>query len=206
MSTDLQTSAAGTDALDVRDMADLQAGRNEALDRLMERHQVRLLHYLIRSLQDEEDARDLAQETFVRVFQHASRYDPRQRFLTWLYAIASNLVRDRYRWRTRHPQTSLDAGLSADGGDGGLSLRDTLVSSDALPSDRLAGSERVGQIRQAIAALPEEWRQPLLLSEYEELSHEEIGRVLGCSAKAVELRIYRARKELKSLLGRFLEA
>src|SRR5260370_967835 len=69
----------------------------------------KLFHYLIRCLQDEDDAADLAQETFVRVYRQRAKFDLGQKFSTWLYAIATNLVKDRYRYRTRHPQVPLDA-------------------------------------------------------------------------------------------------
>lgn len=90
-------------------MARLAGGHDAALNDLMDRHAERLFHYLVRSLQNEEDAADLAQETFARVCRNRAKFDPNQKFTTWLYAIASNLVRDRYRWRSRHPRVSLEA-------------------------------------------------------------------------------------------------
>src|SRR5580765_1457108 len=100
-------NAPSLDESDAADMQRLGAGHNAALNDLMERHGERLFHYLIRSLQNEDDAADLAQEAFVRVYQHRAKFDGRQKFSTWLYAIASNLVKGRYRWRSRHPQVSL---------------------------------------------------------------------------------------------------
>ena len=103
------TNPAGDDGQDADEMARLAGGHDPALNRLMERHAEKLFHYLVRSLQNESEAADLAQETFVKVYQNRAKFDTRQKFSTWLYAIASNLVRDRYRWRARHPQVSLDA-------------------------------------------------------------------------------------------------
>jgi RNA polymerase sigma-70 factor, ECF subfamily len=77
----------------------------------MERHAQKLLHCLVRSLQDESDAADLAQETFVKVYQNRARFDPRQKFTTWLYAIASNLVR---KTRPRKNKRSMEGGRSID--------------------------------------------------------------------------------------------
>src|SRR5258708_25202197 len=94
---------------DALDMARLAAGHDAALNDLMARHAEKVFHYLIRQLQNETEAEELAQETFVRVYQNRGRYDPRARFSTWLYTIATNLARDRWRWRRRHPQVSLDA-------------------------------------------------------------------------------------------------
>ena len=98
-----------TDDQDRADMIRLSAGHDDALNDLMDRHGKKLFHYLARALQSEDDAADLAQETFCRVYQSRAKYNPRQKFSTWLYAIATNLVKDRYRYRTRHPQVSLDA-------------------------------------------------------------------------------------------------
>lgn len=193
--------SATPDDQDLTDMERLVAGRDASLDDLMERHGETLFHYLIRSLQNEADAADLAQETFVRVYQHRARFDPKQKFSTWLYTIATNLVKDRYRYRSRHPQVSLDAENEATGG----SFRESLPGHNPTPSESLQGEERMEAVRKAVGQLPEELRAPLILSEYEELSHIEIGTVLDCSAKAVETRIYRARKQLRASLHGLLE-
>jgi RNA polymerase sigma factor (sigma-70 family) len=182
-------------------MAQLAAGHDAALNHLMERHSEKLFHYLVRALQNEDDAADLAQEAFARVYANRARFDPRQKFSTWLYAIATNLVRDRYRWRKRHPQVSLDAANEATGNDFGESLPDPAPTA----SETAQKNERAEAVRLAVAALPELLRVPLLLSEYEEKSHAEIGHILQCSAKAVEVRIYRARQQLRASLARVLE-
>ena len=189
------------DELDVQDMSRLTAGHEAALNSLMERHAGKLFNYLVRCLQNEDDAADAAQETFVKVYQSRARFDPDQKFSTWLYTIAANLVKDRYRWRSRHPQISLDAESDTTGD----SFRESLPGNDPLPHERAQTAERSEAIRRAVAALPEELRQPLILAEYEERSHAEIGAVLGCSAKAVETRIYRARQQLRVSLGSLLE-
>ena len=194
-------NAPKSDEHDMHDMSRLAAGHDAALNELMERHAEKLFHYLVRSLQCEEDAADLAQETFVKVYQSRTRFDPSQKFSTWLYAIASNLVRDRYRWRSRHPQISLDAQSDATG----KSFRDSLAGNDPSPNESVQVEERAEAVRRAVAALPEELRQSLILAEYEERSHAAIGQILGCSAKAVETRIYRARQQLRASLGHLLE-
>ena len=185
------------DELDQADMARLISGHDPALNDLMERHAEKLFHYLTRCLHNEEDAADLAQDAFVRAYQNRTKFDPSQRFSTWLYAIATNLVKDRYRWRARHPQLSLDAESSVTG----KTFRDSLPEDEPLPHERLQAHERAEAVRRAVAALPEELRQPLILAEYEDRSHAEIGKILRCSAKAVETRIYRARQQLRASLG-----
>ena len=191
---------ADADEQDRLDMARLASGHGAALNDLMERHAERIFQYLVRSLQNEEDAADLAQETIVRVYQNRTKFDAAKRFSTWLYAIASNLVRDRYRWRGRHQQVSLDADNEATGN----SFSESLPENRPSPSEATQAEERAETVRRAVAALPEKWRVPLVLAEYEEKSHAEIGEILNCSAKAVEVRIYKARQQLRESLAPLL--
>jgi RNA polymerase sigma-70 factor, ECF subfamily len=191
--------AGSTDQEDREEMARLNAGQDAALNSLMDRHSERLFHYLVRQLNNESDAADLAQETFVRVYHHRARFDPTQKFSTWLYAIATNLLRDRFRWHQRHPQVSLDAEH-----EGAGSILDTLPDGAASASEQMAAEERAVEVRAAIESLPDELRTPLILSEYEGLSHAEISAVLSCSVKAVETRLYRARNHLRKRLAGML--
>jgi RNA polymerase sigma-70 factor, ECF subfamily len=189
-----------TEQEDREDMARLTAGHDAALNALMDRHSARLFHYLVRQLKNESDAADLAQESFVRIYHNRARFNPAQKFSTWLYAIATNLARDRFRWHQRHPQVSLDADREE-----GRSILDALPDAAASASEQLEAEERASEVRTAVQALPEELRTPLLLSEYEGLSHAEIGEVLSCTAKAVETRLYRARNQLRKGLARIVE-
>jgi len=196
----LSEPANPADERDRADMRRLTAGHDASLNELMERHAPKLFNYLIRCLQNEEDAADAAQETFVRVYQNRAKFDPNQRFSTWLYAIATNLVKDRYRYRTRHPQVSLDAENQMTGKD----FREALPAESPSPTEAMEATERAETVRQAVAALPDELRIPLLLAEYEERSHAEIGEILHCTAKAVETRIYRARQQLRMSLAQLI--
>ena len=188
-----------SETLDQADMLLLAGGHDEALNNLIERHSRMLLHYLIRQLQNETDAEEAAQETFVRVYQHRKNFHSKEKFKTWLYAIATNLVKDRYRWRSRHPTVSLDSHTQ----ESGLPLGEKLPDQDESPSELLESHEQLEALRRAIAGLPEELRTPLILFEYENLSHREIASVMRCSAKSVEARIYRARRRLKGLFANF---
>jgi RNA polymerase sigma-70 factor (ECF subfamily) len=190
-----------SDEQDLRDMARLAAGQDSALNDLMERHSQRVFHYLLRALQNEEDAADLAQETFVRVYRNRRAFNSKQKFTTWLYAVATNLVKDRFRWRSRHPAVSFEA----DGPDAGRSLKEVLPDSGATPEENLQASERAVQVRKAVGALPEELREPLLLAVYEDLSQAEIAEILKCSTRAVENKLYRARNRLRESLARVLK-
>src|SRR5947207_1050556 len=101
-------SEINSDEQDRLDMRRLAGGHDAALNDLMSRHAQRLFHYLWRQLQDEDDANDLAQETFVKVYQHRAKFRGTSKFSTWLYVIATNLARSHWRWKGRHPEVSLD--------------------------------------------------------------------------------------------------
>jgi RNA polymerase sigma-70 factor (ECF subfamily) len=194
-------NALSSDEQDALDMTRLVKGHDAALNDLMERHGPKLFHYLIRCLQNEEDAADLAQETFVRVYQNRTKFRPDAKFSTWLYTIATNLVKTRYRFRSRHPEVSLDA----DNDQTGHGFRDSLPGRDPTPSDCVQADERAEAVRLAVTELPADLRTPLILAQYEERSQAEIGEILGCSAKAVEMRIHRARQQLRARLSNLLE-
>jgi RNA polymerase sigma-70 factor (ECF subfamily) len=194
-------SATQSESDDCADMARLAAGKDSALNDLMDRHATKLFNYLVKSLGDESDAADLAQDTFVRVYQHRDRFDPSRKFSTWLYTIATNLVKDRYRYRSRHPQVSMDAANEATGVD----LREVLPDDKPSASESLEAEERAEAVRRAIAALPEELRLPIILFEYEELTSSEISEVLGGSVKAIESRIFRARQRLRASLTKLTQ-
>jgi RNA polymerase sigma-70 factor (ECF subfamily) len=189
-----------TNALDQADMARLAGGQDAALNDLMDRHAAKVFHFLHRMLRNEDDANDLAQETFVRVFQHSSRFDPKAKFTTWLYTIAGNLARNHHRWRSRHPDVSLDAPNQ----DTGQNLGDVLPATVASPDEATATAERAEVVRAAVQALPDDMREAVILCEWEDLSVADVAAVLESTPKAVESRLYRARQLLREQLRRWL--
>jgi RNA polymerase sigma-70 factor (ECF subfamily) len=193
------TAPTGEDQ-DRSDMARLMAGCDAALNELMGRYGERLYHYLLRVVQSEADAGDLAEEAFVRVYLHRAQFQANRKFSTWLYTIATNLARDWQRHQARHPQVSLDA----PGPASEHSLAETLAETKPKPDEVLESAERAEAVRKAVRALPEDLRTPLVLSVYEAKSYAEIAEILGCSNKAVEMRLYRARQELRERLGALL--
>jgi RNA polymerase sigma-70 factor, ECF subfamily len=190
-----------TDELDRAAMASLASGRDAALNELIERHGPRIFHYVLRSLNDEEEAADIAQETFFRVYQNRGKFRSDARFTPWLYMIATNLLRDRLRRMMRHPEVSLQ-GLEEMSGPG---VVERSVPATPSPDEDAISNERAEAVRNAVQALPEDLRTPLILAEYENRSHAEIGTMLNCSAKAVEMRIYRARHQLRAALQTILQ-
>lgn len=188
------------DALDRADMARLANGHATALNDLMERHATAVFQFLCRMLNNEEDAHDLAQETFVRVFQHSARFRPDSRFTSWLYTIAANLARNHHRWRSRHPNVSLDGR----GNEIDQNLGERLPAEERSPSEEAVFEERSRAVRAAVQALPAEMREAVILCEWQELAVAEAAAVLRTSPKAVESRLYRARQQLRDRLARWL--
>jgi RNA polymerase sigma-70 factor (ECF subfamily) len=188
------------DQQDALAMSQLVAGHDAALNDLIDRHGQRLFHYLLRLLQQDDEAADLAQETFVRVYQNRARFDPRHKFSTWLYTIATHLAHDRQRWKARRPNVSIDSGPPGSTSTLGAILPDP--GSD--PGEQLVKNERAAAVRSAIASLPENFRVPLVLAEYEDKSVAEIAEILECTPKAVENRLYRARQQLRTALEKLL--
>lgn len=184
---------------DIEVMARLGAGDDLALNELMDRWRIRLISYLMRMVGEETAAIDLAQETFVRVYQARQSYRPAAAFSTWLFAIATNLARQHLRWQRRHPAISLDDD-TRDTED----LHDQIPSDAHTPAQSAQEAERARAVRQAITGLPQDLREAVILFEYEGMSHAEIASVTGCSPKAVETRLYRARQTLRQKLRLFL--
>jgi RNA polymerase sigma-70 factor (ECF subfamily) len=184
---------------DISAMRRLREGEDLALNEIMERWHRRVTSYLLRFTGNETVAIDLAQETFVRVYQSRKRYRPEAKFSTWLFAIASNLAREHFRWLKRHPTASLN---EADEAERPLSER---VAADGLnPSEAAENIEQTRAVRDAVMSLPNDLREAVVLFEYEDMSHEQISAIVGCSRKAVETRLYRARGILRERLKHWL--
>lgn len=189
-----------TDALDRADMERLAAGHDAALNDLMERHATPVFHFLCRILNNEDDANDLAQEAFARVFQSRAKFRTNEKFSTWLFTIAANLARNQIRWRSRHPNISLDA----ETGVAEQTLASTLPASGAAPNEQALAAERVGAVRTAVGQLPADLREAIVLCEWEEKSVTEAAAILEATPKAVESRLYRARQNLREQLKPWL--
>jgi RNA polymerase sigma-70 factor (ECF subfamily) len=188
------------DARDRADMERLIAGHDVALNDLMERHAKPVFHFLCRMLGNEDDANDLAQETFVRVFKSRDSFRAEQRFSTWLFTIAANLARNHFRWRTRHPNISLDA----ESPETEQSLGSTLPANNPAPNDQALAAERAKAVRLAVGKLPEDLREAIVLCEWEEHTVVEAAAILETTPKAVESRLYRARQILRARLKSWL--
>ncbi|MGA2852514.1 MAG: sigma-70 family RNA polymerase sigma factor [Verrucomicrobiota bacterium] len=188
------------DARDRADMERLIAGRDTALNDLMQRHATPVFHFLCRMVGNEDDANDLAQETFVRVFKSSGSFRTSERFSTWLYTIAANLARNHFRWRSRHPNISLET----ENAETEQTLGSTLPSDIPAPNEQALDAERAAAVRAAVGKLPDDLREAIVLCEWEEHSLVEAATILETTPKAVESRLYRARQILRENLKLWL--
>ena len=170
-------------------MRRLQEGEDQGLNELMDRWRDPLVGYLARYVGHREDAVDLAQEAFVRVYRNHSRFRLEKTFSTWLYTIATNLARNHLRWRSRHPDRAGRFEVTLDRPD-----------SNPTPSQELVATERAGEVREAVMRLPPNLREVVLLYYYQHLPQAEIAAVLRTTPKAVETRLRRARSRLEARL------
>jgi RNA polymerase sigma-70 factor (ECF subfamily) len=173
-----------------------RGGDTQAFEQLMMAHQQRVLSTAWRMLGNVEDARDAAQEVFLRLYKHLPKYDARQEFAGWLYRIVINVCHDVARKRG-HRYTSLEAEQET----GQLPI---LLSRDNSEHAAMQAEEQAIVLR-ALATLTEKERAALVLRDLEGLPTEEVAQILGSSATTVRSQISTARTKIKQYRDRFLK-
>jgi RNA polymerase sigma factor (sigma-70 family) len=173
-------------------MAALQAGQDAALAPLMERWELGVKSFLLRLGVPTSDVEDVAQEAFVKLYETRARFRAGAAFKPWLLTLAGNLGRNRLRWRVRRREDSFEA--MDDLRSGGFQHADPSAS---VVAEKKALAQTV---RAAVEALPNNLREAVVCVELEELSYNDAAQILGCTAKAVETRLYRAREQLRKAL------
>jgi RNA polymerase sigma-70 factor (ECF subfamily) len=171
------------------------AGDRERFGTLVERYQGRLINYLYRLVRNLDEAHDLAQEVFVRVYQALDRFDPQYRFSTWLFRVAQNAAIDVIRKR-RFRMVPLSR--PDDDGEGSWEIELEAGGPGAL--ETLETEESGARVRAAIEGLPWEYRELILLRHYGELAYDEIAEAKGMPLGTVKNKLFRARQMLKGVL------
>ena len=177
------------------------AGDRDAFGALVLRHQRGLVNYIFRLVGSRDVASDLSQEVFLKVFVSLDSFDPRYRFTTWLYRVASNRAIDHLR--RRQPRT---LSLSEPSCSDDSPAAPAIAGSDPSPDDILRGHELERRISEAIAALPTGYRQLILLRHRQNCRYDEIARITRLPLGTVKNRIFRAREILRNRLGDLLGA
>jgi RNA polymerase sigma factor CnrH len=171
-----------------------RAGDQRAFSQLMGRHKHWAYRFVRRYVGDADEAYDVVQDAFVAAMSNLHRYDPERPFDVWLRRIALNKCRDR----ARRDAVRRAFGLSRKGPEETEAVADTAAGAEQT----LASTTALAALDQAIAALPLALKEPLVLTVLEGLSQKEAGALLGLSAKAVEVRVYRAKRQLAEMLDR----
>ena len=170
-------------------------GDRRAFSELVDLYKDKIFHLAYRMLYNVEEAEDVVQETFLRVYSNLHRFDENQKFSTWIYRIGTNLCIDRLR---RRKQTySLDAEVSENEGADWYSM---LPSDDRTPEGELILSETQEQVRKAIDALPEKYKSAVILRYLHDMSLQEISEILNMPVTTVKTRVHRGREYLRERL------
>ena len=196
--------------LDDELMERYRKGDESAFTLLVRRHQQPLINFIARFINDRDNAEDLAQETFIRIFKAAYRYKPGHvHFKTWMYHIAKNLCKNEIRNRERRIKYRVDNVMNS-GNDKSSDAKeiDLIANAPANPAFQpeieLEHKELSNAIQKAIAELPEQYRLPLVLRDLQGLSYDEISEVLKLRSGTTKSRINRARLMLKDKLKPFI--
>ncbi len=177
-------------------------GDQAAFEDLVVKYQQPVMNFIYRTVPDQTEAEDLAQNVFIQAWKARERYQVSAKFSTWLFTIARNLSLNEIRRRTRHTAESMDAPI----GDGESdSVRQYEDRNRSVPAEDLIRGELEDKVAEAVADLPENQRAAMLLAQDQETSYEDIAQILDCSLSATKSIIFRARETLKQRLKPYLK-
>ncbi len=172
-----------------------------AFETLVERYQNRLLAILFHMVGNLEEAEDLCQEVFLRVYKARKGYRPRARFSTWLFTIANNLAINHLRSKGRNPSVSLQGGTDS---RTAAAVGQYLTGREGTPSSQMRQAELADLVKDALGVLNEDQKMAVLLNKFEEMSYAEIADVMSRSPAAVKSLLARARNQLREQLETYL--
>ncbi len=189
---------------DVRLMLEVRDDNAAAFEELVLRYQDRLVTILRHLVGNQDQAEDLTQEVFLRVYRSRKTYEPGAKFATWLFTIANNVASNSLRSKSRRKEVNLS---TTESGPMGAQPMERMLqaSSGAMPARRLDKAEMRDVVRLALESLGERQRMAVLLSKYESLSYADIAETLEMSPQAVKSLLSRARLNLKEILQPYME-
>lgn len=195
---DTEATAAQTDVPELDLVRKAQAGETGAFDQLVSRYRTRVFGMIYNMVHNEQDAWDLAQDSFVKAWKSIARFRGQSSFYTWIYRIVMNVTIDALRKKqVRSGGAEFDDAIQPKEID---PASRTVPHPDALPHERMEHKEIRDRIDAAIAQLSPEHRAVILMKEIEGMQYHEIAESLGCSIGTVMSRLFYARKKLQNLL------
>lgn len=186
-------------------MLQVKHGNAAAFNELVARYQARLLTVLEHLVNNREQAEDLAQEVFLRVFRARERYEPGARFSTWLFTIANNVALNSQRSKSRRREVGVPERMGSDSTPMQLDQM-ALAASGQMPARALDKAEAAEVVRLALESLNPRQRMALLLSKFEGMSYQDIAASMDMTAQAVKSLLSRARENLRVILSPYVES
>jgi len=176
------------------------AGDEEAFVILFHRYKVRVFNYFLRHIGGRALAEDLLQSTFLKIHRSRKSYQPSAAFSTWIFTIASNLLKDATRVERRRGAIVELGQVRERVAMGSSRLESVLTSSEKNPEIEYGEREIADHVRQAVQSLPSDQREVILLTKFEGFKYEEIARILNTTVGAVKVKAHRAMKALEKIL------
>ena len=186
---------------DVQLMLDVKAGDEQSFELLLHRYRSPLVNFLYRMVRNREQAEDLAQEVFLRVYRSRTTYEPSAKFTTWLYRIATNLAVNHAR-DTRHERPGNTVRL--DEPDQETGTTPDLADDSLTAEEQILKRERLAAIRSVVNALPERQRVAVIMHKYQQMDYRQIAGVLKLSESATKSLLFRAYETLREQLKEFV--
>ena len=186
-------------SVDVELMLKVKTGDTAAFEQLVTRHQHAIVGTVVKMMGSANDAEDVAQQVFVRIWKSAHRYEPTAKFTTWMFTITRNLVFNESRKRSRRSEVSVEEREED-------FHQSHAEKSSAEPDNTALHNELVDAIDACIQSLPEKQRMAVVLRRYEDMPYEEIGTILDLTLPAVKSLLFRARNQMKEELQKYLDA
>ncbi|ANC75491.1 RNA polymerase sigma factor SigW [Fictibacillus nanhaiensis] len=182
------------DALIANMVTQVKKGDQEAFEGIVDLFKDKIYRHCFRMVGNGHEAEDLAQETFLRAYRNIGKYNSEYKFSTWIFRIATNLCIDRLR--KKKPDYYLDAEVP---GTDGATMYSQLSSEEPLPEEVVTENEEWNELQAEIMKLPEKYRTAILLKYVEDLSLEEISKIMDIPVPTVKTRIHRGREALKKV-------
>ena len=186
---------------DVRLMVQVRADVPGAFESLVDNYQRRLVGILFHMVGNIDEAEDLCQETFLRIYKARKGYRPRAKFSTWLFTIANNLALNHLRNKGRNASVAIGGGT---GSQSVPSFGKQLEGREGTPSAQMRKAELSDVVREALGVLNEDQKMAVLLNKFEEMSYAEIADIMGRSPAAIKSLLARARTQLREQLEPYL--
>ncbi|MDX2038362.1 MAG: sigma-70 family RNA polymerase sigma factor [Isosphaeraceae bacterium] len=190
---------------DVRMMIEVREDSPGAFEQLVERYQHRLVSVLTHLVGRAEEAEDLAQDVFLRIYKARKGYRPKAKFSTWLFTIANNVALNHLRGKGRNPTIGLNAGASSSASQPVGAIGRKMLAREGTPSAQMRQVELSDVVRDALEGLGEDQKIAVLLNKFEDMSYAEISEVMGRSEAAVKSLLARARNHLREQLEPYLK-